>query len=642
MRSKIFWFTLAACLLSGFGFRLSAQTESVYRAWGKSIGKAQTDRDFLIYDAVCFDNKLFIVGKAEINTNFELKQGENAFFFGKHPFSDAFLACYSLGGELQWSTYLPTLEGGYYNAFATTVKCTEDHTLIVVGNAYQIQENDDYQVPGDNTKNLIPQCIGKVFLFEFDLDGGLLHEETLSVERYPQNPIAQYPPKINLLVELVQLNPDQPQPTEGNPEKMSFTAYGTVLGAYSHEDYEDTVRHYIYSYPFRGTFYPYAENAAITPSYWNILSSKPYQSSPLLLSYTEWLILTKDPADEHLPLEPSIFNPNLVNKNTGKTSTSISLPAKGIDRYSPSQAIEYWNLQISGGHHDNREFYASPEFTKNSSNGVKLFPGTIQNIHTFDGKYLIQGVHCRNYSNGVFKNAGEDYAYSHETEHMIPKQNGFYQSRNEYSTAVPYLLLYDSATFFGTIASNEDSRLYDFQPPFWGSYLNADWLYEDVFHISDSAYRKDLYQPYEPILCSYGDMFFLIGNARNIGPDLIDNAAMTEEVNHHQGVILAFNVGCPAENTAFQDVRFLCPDDSVELKVSPDYAGFKFRFEEDLLNKGSIVLNADSTRAWTKKEGRYYAVLDGSALGCPDARTDTVQISLSPYPEPVSGMPDTA
>ncbi|MDE5608970.1 MAG: hypothetical protein K2I66_01130, partial [Bacteroidales bacterium] len=171
-----------------------------------------------------------------------------------------------------------------------------------------------------------------------------------------------------------------------------------------------------------------------------------------------------------------------------------------------------------------------------------------------------------------------------------------------------------------------------------------DWLYEDFFHVTDSAQWKDIYQPYEAVLLSPNDdRFFLIGNAKRIGNDLIDNLPMTEEIFHHQGVVLAFSVSdCPSEKTAFQDVRFLCPDDSVELKLAPDYAGFKFRFDPAFLEDGSIVLNADSSRAWAKKEGIFVATLDGSSLGCPDVSVDTVRISFSPYPEPVSALnPDS-
>ncbi|MDE5762633.1 MAG: gliding motility-associated C-terminal domain-containing protein, partial [Bacteroidales bacterium] len=49
-----------------------------------------------------------------------------------------------------------------------------------------------------------------------------------------------------------------------------------------------------------------------------------------------------------------------------------------------------------------------------------------------------------------------------------------------------------------------------------------------------------------------------------------------------------------------------------------------------------------SSRAWAKKEGTFAATLDGSAFDCPDVSVDSVRISLSPYPEPVSALnPDT-
>ncbi|MDE5575189.1 MAG: hypothetical protein K2I87_05700, partial [Bacteroidales bacterium] len=293
-----------------------------------------------------------------------------------------------------------------------------------------------------------------------------------------------------------------------------------------------------------------------------------------------------------------------------------------------------------------------------ASDYKQFFPGTVQNIHTYKDKYIVQGIHCQNYSNGFFKTEnGQNYAYSHDNTHPIPmSDSGFFQARNSRSTAVPYLLIYDSARLLetppiplpeipddGEVEEElEYPNSYDFEKPLWGSYLDADWLYEDIFHITDSAQWKDIYQPYEPVLCSYGNRFFFIGNAKYIDNDLIDNPTMTEEIFHHQGVVLAFSMGCPPEKTAFQNVRFLCPDDSVELKLSPDYTGFKFRFEPAYSEDGSITLNADSTRAWVRKEGAFAATLDGSSLGCPNVTVDTVRISLSPYPEPVSALnPDS-
>ena len=169
MLRKILLIGLWACLLTGSWTILSAQSMNVTRSWGRVLGKAHTDRDFLIYDAVCANNKLFIVGKAESGTGFELKQGENTYFQTKDDYTDAFLACMSLDGELLWSTYLPALDSGYYNAFASTVEYTENNTIIVFGNAYKLQ--------GDlaTTKELIPKCSGYIFEFEF-LTGSVFYK----------------------------------------------------------------------------------------------------------------------------------------------------------------------------------------------------------------------------------------------------------------------------------------------------------------------------------------------------------------------------------------------------------------------------------------------------------------------------------
>ncbi|MCM1531345.1 MAG: gliding motility-associated C-terminal domain-containing protein [Ruminococcus flavefaciens] len=621
---------------------LSAQPESVYRAWGKAIGKAQTDRDFLIYDASCFDNKLFIVGKAEDGTSFELKRGENSYFHEKDEYTDAFLACYSLEGELQWSTYLPTLEEGYYNAFATTIHCRKDNTIIVIGNTYQIQGSIG------RTKDLVPYTPGRLFFFEFNLNGSLRNSNSFEIQSdVDPAPLKNYPPKVTSIVDSVLVEEDPP-------------VFSSLLGGFTIGDYFQTTVNknpqYVYSHPFFA-FFPQQNDPFIEYSYFLFYSwgDDRYVSTIDMLTPNGWGFVEQKKYGEKDVLFLGYLMPNtskeIPQDNAAKesdTTYDMYLCAKGIDRLTDVQIMEGWNIATSAyPNHDDFEYYGAPLATFNI-NAINLFPGTVQNIHAYKGKFLVQGIHCSNYYNGFFSKEGQPYAYSHDKSHTIPKySNSFYQSRNYNHTTVPYLLLYDSATFFGTPpmpVPGEDKTAKDYvgyDSPCWGSYLNADWYYEDIFHVTDSGHKKDIYQPYEPILCSYGDKFFLIGNVRNIDLYLIDNPTILE-VNHHQGVILAFNVGCPAEQTAFQDVRFLCPDDSVELKLAPEYAGFRFRFEEDWFNNGSIVLNADSTHAWVKKEGLYHAILDGSALGCPDARTDTVQISLSLYPEPVPGMPDTA
>ncbi|MCM1042532.1 MAG: hypothetical protein NC396_08935, partial [Bacteroides sp.] len=599
---------------------LSAQTESVYRAWGKSIGKAQTDRDFLIYDALCpkNDTSIYIVGKAENEYSFELKQGENTYFHEKDSTSDAFLACYSLDGELLWSTYLPVLDAGYYNAFATTVMQSSDSSILVVVNSYAVQGNLE------KTKQLIPGCTGGIDCFEINFNGKLLRSKS-----FASGPGVFSPDFL-------------PRLFKGFFDESGMFYLSGIC-------YWNSLNNGIYTYSLARTIRFRWNEKDWTSSI--VVFIQPDYNSLSVASYHVSSSLNKQLWDLGLYNTLSLLGSRYGEKQWkctrepgGMQSTDTffmeEMYSRGIDLLGTPALRERWTSVNQARNYAIPYYYADPTATINNQ-GQSIYPGTVQNAHSFNGKFLVQGIHCRNYDNRFFKKDGKPYAYSHETEHLIPQQKGFYQSRNNGHTTVPYLLLYDSATFFGTIASNEDSRLYDFQPPLWGSYLNADWFYEDFFHVTDSAYPKDIYQPYEPILCSSGNRFFLIGNARNIDPYLIDNPTILEEY-HHQGVILAFSMGCPAEKTTFQDVRFLCPGDSVELKVSPEYAGFKFQFEDEMLDNGSVVLNADSTRAWAKQEGSYVAVLDGSSLGCPDARTDTVQISLSPYPEPVSGMPDTA
>ena len=590
---------------------IQAQNISVQHLWGKSIGKAQTDRDFLIYDATCFDNKLFIVGKAESGTGFELKQGENTYFQAKDDYTDAFLACMSLDGETLWSTYLPALEEGYYNAFSTTSMSTPDSSILVVVNVYAIQNNIE------ETKALIPACVGSISCFEFDLKGTLLY----SNQFFPVNIAKSYFP---------------PRLFKGIYQNDTKRFYFQGISIDSNPDYTFSSRIWfrrednlltVANTGFAQENYPNSYNASY------FVSSRLTEGSTVGFYNSISLLYDKQ-------TEQRIWK--CTREPGGLQSTDSffveDIYCRGVDLIGIPPIQERWESLTQS----NLNYYADPTVTRVYGN-QSIFPGTVQNIHAYNGKFIVQGIHCRNYNNGFFKKDGEPYTYSHDTTHLIPKTGGFYQNRNNSHTAVPYLILYDSATLFGTNVSEEDSRVYDYQTPLWGSYLNMDWFYEDFFHVTARNQSKDVYQPYEPILCSSGDRVFLIGNAKSIGADLIDNLPMTEEVLHHQGVVLAFSISdCPPEATAFQNVRFLCPDDSVKLKLASDYAGFKFRFDPAFLADGSIALNADSTRAWAKKEGLFAATLDGSSLGCPDVTVDTVQIALSPYPEPVSALnPDS-
>ena len=595
----------------------------ISRTWGFALGTANNAYDFLIYDATCSQNEkpaLFIVGKAENSHNIQLKQDGNAYFHAKDDYTDAFLACMSLEGDLLWSTYLPALEEGYYNAFASAVEYTSDSTLIVVGNAYAILKDLD------STRNRIPNCPGKLFILELDVNGNLLNQKTLETKFEAIN---LSPPLIKKIVD------------KANEPTGQHLLEGFGGGFFTTQDSDEPAK-YVYSYPFLYLLSTWEKEDPLNrPFLWNANEFYFHRYLSFYMSASNyWNCIGRCLFDEeedpflhfqsvHMETEDLI-----PTKSDSFADTTYHLSGRGIDLFQPSGISEAWHSSSSHNEH-----HAYPTGTYNRT-GLAIYPGTVQNVHAYNGMFLVQGIHCRDYDNGFFRKDGAPYAYSHDTTHLIPRpEHGFYQKRDTVSTAVPYLLLYDSAGFFGTIAVNENN-LYDYQNPIGGTYLNADWFYEDIFHVTDSAQIKDLYQPYEPVVCSHGNAFFLIGNAKNIDFNLIDNPTMTEEVHHHLGVVLAFSSGgCPPENTAFQNVRFLCPDDSVELKLSSGYKDFKFRFDSAFLADGSIVLNADSTRAWAKKEGMFTATLNGGYLGCPDVRVDTVRISFSPYPEPVSAMP---
>ena len=107
---KIAFIGLWICLAVGLGGRLYAQDEHVYRIWGMVFGKADTTDDFLIYDATIPDfdtTRIYIVGQARNENAFPLKEEQGTFFHKKDSTTDAFLSCFSIYGELLWSTWLP-------------------------------------------------------------------------------------------------------------------------------------------------------------------------------------------------------------------------------------------------------------------------------------------------------------------------------------------------------------------------------------------------------------------------------------------------------------------------------------------------------------------------------------------------------
>ena len=571
---------------------------------------------------------IYIVGKAESGTDLELKQGENTYFHAKDSTTDAFISCISTEGEILWSSYLPALEKGYYNAFASQIINNANNTLIVVVNSYALQGSIE------KTKSLIPACQGKLNCFVFSFDGKLLDSKS-----FTSKPTVSFFPNPNYLPRLTK----------------------------AVKSFEDSTTLY-----FSGITYFNTHNGAtfvlsMASSVWLDLNSNVFNHDVKWFSQLDYT--TDYNASSHVSLEAlprkfpwgyyntfSLLRTHSHSSASGKIWKCTREPGglQSEDKfseeilYSPGfEGIDHpiFRERWQSVTQTNLQYYANPintyinwEEWGDAIHKYFIFPGTVQNIEHCKRGYLVQGIHCLDYNNGFFKKDGNPYTYSHDTLHKIPHGRGFYQERNKDYKTSPYLLIYESQDLH--IGQNN----YDYKPPLWGSYLNVDWMYEDFFHVTDSAQWKDIYQPYEAVLLSPADdRFFLIGNAKRIGNDLIDNLSMTEEILHHQGIVLAFSVSeCPPEKTTFQDVRFLCPDDSVELKLAPDYAGFKLRFEPAFLEDGSIVLNADSSRAWARKEGTFAATLDGSASGCPDVSVDTVRISLSPYPEPVSALnPDT-
>ncbi|MDE5762487.1 MAG: hypothetical protein K2H68_03120, partial [Bacteroidales bacterium] len=427
------WAAFLLCACSS----LSAQNRGVKHLWGKSIGKAQNDRDFLIYDATCFDNKLFIVGKAESGTDLVPKRGENTYCYEKDDYTDAFLACYSLDGELLWSTYLPALEEGYYNAFASTVGyITDSNHIVVIGNTYQIQGNIE------RTKGIIPQCSGKLFILELDVTGGLVRQKTFNFSRnddpaYKDRAL----PLIRRFVE------------QKNIANQSASLLGGIAIEKSIKTFSGGNRVYVYSFPVLSEWIGNRLEEGFAPIYF---SSKSTYEACQMIHPNLWNFIkryTENQADS-LALSFIDVHDEYDTKNTNK-SYFQKLHTGAIDLLATSGIYETWSITLSK-HHTTTQYYAYPYGTNNQQHQF-LFPGTIQNIHTINDKYLVQGIHCRNYDNGFFKKDGKPYAYSHNTEHLIPQTGGFYQNRNNSHTAVPYLILYDSATLFGTNVSEEDS-----------------------------------------------------------------------------------------------------------------------------------------------------------------------------------------
>ena len=614
MVKKIAFIGLLVCLLAGWGFNLYAQNEHVYRMWGTVFGKADTPDDFLIYDATIPDfdtTRIYIAGLARNGNAFPLQEKKETFFYKKDSTTDAFLACFSIYGELLWSTWLPPAQIGYINGFASCVRSVSDTTIIVVCNDYEYQADT---IPLEDFQKKIPIAGGKLHLLEFHKDGKLLREKAFTTTP------SVIPPRIFDIF-------------------LSETDTNTPLKLAGHYLYSHSVTPPSFSISDGGWYslsLDWTEQTIHTPTLRssnagsaNYSAAYYLRSSTVLVNYIHFGNMNQSFA---------------ISQNVGQGELNVGFYGRGYiiapqkilapaARYDlQSHFAESWKIHNEDTG-DGFQYYASPsynfwniDFSQIGHNPSSL-SGTVQNTQKVKEHYIVQGVHCKDYQNGFFRKGDNLYAYSHN-ESVFPD---FENERNPQYTAAPFMYIYDKAFENPT----------DSTQPIWGTFLDMDWYFEDFFFRTDLSRPRNLFMPYDPALLISGNKFFLIGNTRKIGGELLTSGS-SDTTAHHQGIILAFSIGCPSEKTAFQDVRFLCPEDSVELKLASDYAGFKFRFDTDYLADGSIALNADSTRAWAKKEGLFAAALDGSSFGCPDAAVDTVRISFSPYPEPVSALnPDS-
>ena len=621
MFRKTFFTGLWLCLLAGIGSNLFAQTEDIHRAWATVFGKADTTDDFLIYDATIPDfdtTRIYIVGLARNGNAFPVKAEPGNFFYAKDSSTDAFLACFSTYGNLLWSTWLPPAQDGYINGFASCVRSVFDSNIIVVCNDYDYRSAD---MPLEDFRKTIPIAQGQLHLLEFHKDGRFLREKAFTTRP------SIIPPRIfDIIV-----------------QDIYTEAYSLPLKLAGHHLFTKSLPA---SFSISdGCLYslslPWSEDTLTTPQFRSddagssVYSSAYYIRRAVLVNYihfsSSYDFANSEPVGKG-KLNVGYYDGSLFNLGMDAQIT-LSL-APRYDLF--PDFVEEWdvhNEDTGGGF----QYYASPSssngfFTGTSHTiGLSLFSGTVQNTKKLNNRYIVQGIHCKDYQNGFFRKGNELYAYSHNETDVLAD----YGERNPDYTTVPFLYLYDES-FEGT------SILYPDSLHLVGStFLDMDWYFEDFFFRTDLSRPQNLFMPYDPVLLTSGNRFFMIGNVRKIGEKILTSGESDPDA-HHQGIILSFSIGCPPDTTSFQNVEFLCPGDSAELKVTPDYSGFKFRFDASLLENGSIVLNADSTQAWAKQAGLFAATLDGSALGCPDVAVDTVQISPSPYPEPISSLnPDS-
>lgn len=618
-------YSLLICLLLLLATRMLAQEDStlyVSQAWGIAFGSADTTDDFLIYDACIpkFDSSLIlVVGKSQKADAFELKRGKDSYFYRKDNHTDAFLACFSIRGEFLWSTYLPAPDSNHLNGFASCVSAF-DSSFIVVANAYLITDSIE------RTRALLPVAQGDLCLFEFSRTGSLIRTATFSPRQenastsrsydYPYCPRIFSIEKNNgetfLLSGHCLMVPGRnsshgagfscrfPLPADWNTTQLS-------MAERSYSQYSNLVEYWLN--PNIWFVASFVHSVDLKPHLYSNLSSDPSSA----------------PSNSNMKTSPER---NSTASKAPAPFAGFSFP-QGHNLQSKPLFVEYWRVYAHFNRRNNTDyFYASPISTlrqegKNGNmyKGAKAFSGSVTNTCKMQDLILVQGLHCQNYLNGFFReNDSTAYPYSHDSAHLFPTTPSRLQTRNPNYTAVPFLMLYNNNLL-------TDGTLPD---PEWAAFLNVDWLYQDLLSAIDLSTPQNYYLPSAPVLLTSGNRFFMIGNAKTIGPGSLRGVfqyGIPQENAHHQGFMTAFQLGCPPPLAHFLPTDRLCPEDSVELTLRPEYGSYLFAFDSVFLQNGSISVSSDSTKAWVKKPGNYHAFLVSRMDGCEDAQTDTVHVS---------------
>ncbi len=597
---------------------------NVSQAWGIVFGSSESAGDFLIYDACRpdFDSSLiFVAGKSRKENAFELKQGDKAYFHAKDSNTDAFLACFSTRGQLLWSTYLPNPDNEYLNGFASCVRAV-GNTVWVVVNAYQVRSSIE------RTRNEIPLASGNFRIFEFDRNGTLLRAGNF-YPRYRQDgfPVSRSYPYVPRIFDMekadartvtlsghVLASRAEPNGAHGASHSCRFT-----LGLDWSEDqltgtggnttgFSNRITHWLA--PDQAFLVTFSRDVTWTQHMiCHLSSSGAYKEKALGMPEAPNTPQKAPGGMEQAPSAGFSFaqGHNLRGRPLFAETWKINSRTRNREDYfygEPASTIRYEGMD--------GDYYTGAETS---------FPGSVQNTRDVQEYILVQGIHADHYANGYFKSEDTGtFLYSHAPAETFPATPGKFGKRNPDHVAAPFLLLYKRATF-------NDNPM---PGPDWGGFLDVDWLYNDLFSCIDLSNPRNYYEPSAPVLLSSGSRFFIIGNARTIGESNLCGHFPNEGVKpeaHHQGFMAAFQLGCPPALARFIAPETLCPDDSVKLELPAEYENFLFAFDSTVLNEGSIVVSPDSLHAWAKKPGRFHARMISRMEGCPDARTDTVEVT---------------